>query len=102
MHVPLEAPPEYELHLPNDPRGARSKVNAVTIILDEGIANVTVALQQSGLSNNTLIVVSSENGVWIQLDRVGSIYALRGGKVADFEGGVSTAAFVSNKVRLMS
>ena len=76
-------------------------MNAVTVILDEGIANVTVALQQSGSFNNTLIVVSSDNGGWIHLDRGGNIYALRSGKVTDFGGGVSTVTCVSNKVRLM-
>ncbi|KAL3925964.1 MAG: hypothetical protein SGILL_000065 [Bacillariaceae sp.] len=95
MHGPLEAPPEYETPLPNDPRGARAKMNAMAAILDEGIANVTDALRQSCLYENTLIVVSSDNGGWIQLDHGGNNFPLRGGKTTDFEGGVRTAAFVS-------
>lgn len=94
MHGPLEAPPEYHLPLPNDPRGHRSKMNAMAAILDEGIRNVTEALKQTGMYKNTLIVVSSDNGGWIQLNRGGNNYPLRGGKVSDFEGGVRTAAFV--------
>jgi arylsulfatase I/J len=95
MHGPLEAPPEYELPLPNDPRGARARMNAMAAILDEGIANLTEALKETGLYENTLIVVSSDNGGWIQLDRGGNNYPLRGGKTTDYEGGVRTAAFVT-------
>ncbi|KAG7372537.1 sulfatase [Nitzschia inconspicua] len=94
MHGPLEAPREYHLPLPNDPRGARSQMNAMAAILDEGIRNVTNALRRAGMYDNTLIVVSSDNGGWIQLDRGGNNFPLRGGKVSDFEGGVRTAAFV--------
>jgi arylsulfatase B len=95
MHGPLEAPPEYHLPLPNDPRGARSKMNAMAAILDEGIHNVTKVLRQTGMYENTLIIFSSDNGGWIQLDHGGNNYPLRGGKVSDFEGGVRTAAFVA-------
>jgi arylsulfatase B len=95
MHGPLEAPPEYHIPLQDDPRGARSRMNAMAAILDEGIANVTNALYATGLYENTLIVVSSDNGGWIQSDHGGNNYPLRGGKVSDFEGGVRTAAFMA-------
>eukprot|EP00567_Pseudictyota_dubia_P004411 CAMPEP_0197436048 /NCGR_PEP_ID=MMETSP1175-20131217/3518_1 /TAXON_ID=1003142 /ORGANISM="Triceratium dubium, Strain CCMP147" /LENGTH=528 /DNA_ID=CAMNT_0042965229 /DNA_START=513 /DNA_END=2100 /DNA_ORIENTATION=+ len=95
MHGPLEAPVEYELPLPNDPREARAKMNAMAAVLDEGIRNVTNALKRTGLYDNALIVVSSDNGGWIQLDHGGNNYPLRGGKVTDYEGGVRTAAFLT-------
>ena len=96
MHGPLEAPPEYIKEVPNDTSsGRRSIMNGMGGILDEGIRNVTTALRQAGLYNNTLLVVSSDNGGWIQLNRGGNNYPLRGGKVSDFEGGVRTAAFVA-------
>jgi len=95
MHGPLEAPAEYETPLPNDPRRARSKMNGMAAILDEGVKNVTDALKRSGLYDQTLLIISSDNGGWIQLDRGGNNYPLRGGKVTDFEGGVRAAAFVT-------
>lgn len=98
MHGPLEAPPEYETPVPNDPRGARAKMNGMAAILDEGVANVTAALKKTGLYENTLIVVSSDNGGWLQVDFGGNNYPLRGGKVTDFEGGVKAAAFVTGGV----
>jgi arylsulfatase B len=95
MHGPLEAPPEYETPVPNDTTGARSKMNAMGAILDEGVANVTRALKQAGIYDNTLLVFSSDNGGWIQNNYGGNNYPLRGGKVSDFEGGVRAAAFVA-------
>ena len=70
-------------------------MNAMGAILDEGVANVTKALKTAGLYENTLLIVSSDNGGWLQQDRGGNNYPLRGGKVTDFEGGVRTAAFVA-------
>lgn len=96
MHAPLEVPPQYVKPVPNDdPKGARSKMNAMGAILDEGVANVTKALKRAGLYDNTLLLFSSDNGGWVQQDRGGNNYPLRGGKVTDFEGGVRTAAFLA-------
>lgn len=95
MHGPLEAPPEYIQPLPNDPRRARSKMNGMAAVLDEGVKNVTDALKRTGLYDNTLLIFSSDNGGWIQSDHGGNNYPLRGGKVTDFEGGVRAAAIVA-------
>ena len=102
MHGPLEAPPAYILPVENDapPKpgqhgGPRATMNAMGAILDEGVRNVTRALKQAGMWKNTLLIVSSDNGGWLQRNFGGNNYPLRGGKVTDFEGGVRTAAFVS-------
>lgn len=70
-------------------------MNAMGAILDEGIANVINALRRTGLYKDTLLVVASDNGGWIQNNYGGNNYPLRGGKVTDFEGGVRTVAFVA-------
>ena len=96
MHTPLEAQTEFIKDVPNDSSAnARGKMNALGAILDEGVRNVTTALQKSGLWENTLLIVTSDNGGWIQFNLGGNNYPLRGGKVSDFEGGVRTAAFVA-------
>ncbi|CAB9500962.1 Arylsulfatase B [Seminavis robusta] len=96
MHGPLEAPPEYETPVDNDsPHRARSRMNAMAAILDEGVQNVTRALRESGLYENAILIFSSDNGGWIQAEYGGNNYPLRGGKVTDFEGGVRAAAFVT-------
>lgn len=60
--------------------------------VDEGVANVTAALRETGQLDNTIIVVTSDNG---GLFFVGGFnYPLRGAKASAFEGGVRVPAAV--------
>ncbi|MFN2166789.1 MAG: sulfatase-like hydrolase/transferase, partial [Anaerolineae bacterium] len=52
--------------------------------LDEGIGAIVAALKAQGLYDNTLIVISSDNGPWFQGDPGG----VRGRKGETFEGGM--------------
>eukprot|EP00750_Incisomonas_marina_P008916 INCI15739.1.p1 GENE.INCI15739.1~~INCI15739.1.p1 ORF type:complete len:339 (+),score=51.19 INCI15739.1:177-1193(+) len=82
-HTPLEAPPGWPLrHVPNDTATAtRAHMNALVEVLDQGMLNVTNALKESGMWNETLLVFQADNGGWIQNDYGGNNFPLRGGKV---------------------
>ena len=64
--------------------------------MDEGIRNVTLALQKAGLWESTLLVFSADNGGPINIAQgAGNNFPLRGGKHTAFEGGVRTVALVA-------
>lgn len=95
-HNPLEAPEEVIKPVDNDPNKVRRMMNAMVTMLDQGVANVTRALKENNMWNNTLIVFSADNGGWITNNKLGgNNYPLRGGKVSDFEGGVRVNAFLN-------
>lgn len=74
----------------------RSQYAAMVSLVDEAIGNVTAALRAKGLWNDTLMVLSADNGGPLILDESGANNApLRGGKYSDWEGGVRVNAFVS-------
>lgn len=52
--------------------------------LDEGIGSLIASLKEAGVYENTLIVITSDNGPWFQ----GSPGAARGRKAETFEGGM--------------
>lgn len=65
-------------------------------LLDDTIGNITTLLKAKGMWNNTLIVLSADNGGPLVLAESGANnYPLRGGKYSQFEGGIRSAAFVS-------
>merc|ERR1740121_3112069 len=71
---------------------------------DEGVANVTAALDARGMMGSTVIIVTADNGGPVddsttpgvhEGDAIGaSNYPLRGGKHSIFEGGTRLTAFV--------
>lgn len=65
--------------------------------VDEGIKNVTDALEAKGLLNNTLIIFTSDNGGPTTTgDGVGSRnWPLRGGKHSVWEGGTRVTGFIN-------
>jgi len=68
--------------------------------VDEGIKNVTEALKEKGLYDNTLIVFTSDNGGPIGKELIEGMgigsknLPLRGGKVTVWEGGTRVTGFV--------
>jgi len=63
--------------------------------LDSGLGNITQALKDKGMWENTLIVFSSDNGGRADGQFGGNNWPLRGMKFSDFEGGVRVSAFAS-------
>merc|ERR1712232_1168235 len=94
-HSPMEAPQKYlDLY---DKNSTPSQVEyAFSSVIDAGIENVTRALKSKGMWENTLLVVSSDNGGPAFSDQhAASNFPLRGGKYTYFEGGIRVNAFVT-------
>ncbi|KAJ9450051.1 putative sulfatase PB10D8.02c [Diplonema papillatum] len=91
VHWPLEAPEEYMQKCAGKTGGntARQTVCALATLLDDGIGNVTRALQDIGRLDNTIVVFSSDNGGPTNNTEgtQSNNYPLRGGKNTIWEGG---------------
>ena len=61
-------------------------------MLDDCVRDVVGALKENGMWNNTLLVLSSDNG---PAHSYGDAFPLRGFKNSSFEGGIRVPAFVS-------
>jgi len=84
--------PHIPLYIPEEDR-ARSKgglYGDVVEGLDETVANVVAALKAKGVYDNTLILISSDNGPWFQGSRGND----RGRKGNTFEGGMHVPMIV--------
>mgnify|MGYP006078772707 FL=1 len=77
-------------HLDNDQYKLQG---AVVTELDYGVGNVTAALKRTGLWENTVLFLVSDNGA--QLDH-GYNWPLRGGKHTFWEGGVRVSSFLTS------
>eukprot|EP01083_Nonionella_stella_P022659 62666_1 len=74
----------------------RSTYHAMISVLDEIVGNITDLLKANDLWDNTLLVLSSDNGGPMDLRESGSNNTpLRGSKYTPWEGGIRVAAFVS-------
>lgn len=91
VHTPIRADPEvvakYERKLASRrwSRAWNPTYAAMIEAVDQSVASVQGKLDELGLSANTLVIFSSDNG---GLPRVSSNAPLRGGKGSLFEGGV--------------
>merc|ERR1719201_1382260 len=91
----MQAPDRF-LDLYDKDTTPSQKEYAFSSVIDEGLANVTKALKAKGMWDNTLLVVTSDNGGPSFSDQqAASNFPLRGGKYTEFEGGLRTNAFVS-------
>jgi arylsulfatase I/J len=120
IHAPLNAPAELYhaveeygeppcadnmatcfLKYPIDERDRRSYAAMVTFT-DKAVGEIVDALRGRGMWENTLMVVSSDNGgpqymspIGYQLMGSGNNLPLRGGKASEFEGGLRVNSFVT-------
>ncbi len=91
IHSPFQVPTNYAApyqHLPKPRNTAAGMLAAV----DEAIGQITAALEEKGLRDNTLIIFSSDNG---GPTKSTLNTPLRGGKGGIYEGGVRVAAFAT-------
>lgn len=74
----------------NQSKGPRETYVAMVERLDDGVGRILHALDTAGLSADTVVVFTSDNGA----TRSGSCGALRGFKGSTFEGGIRVPALV--------
>ena len=88
-HSPIQPPDEWLRRVKNREPGIserRAKLVALIEHLDDGIGKVLAALKDAGLSDDTLVIFTSDNGG--QLSAGAKNGPLRGGKQDMYEGGI--------------
>eukprot|EP00937_MAST-01D_sp_MAST-1D-sp2_P002025 g2025.t1 len=98
VHWPLEAPQEYLDRFAHSTGGnsERQAVCAMVAIMDESIGNVTQALKDKGIYDDTLLIFSTDNGGPANGNEgtQSNNWPLRGGKNTIWEGGTRGTAAI--------
>lgn len=93
VHAPHEVPERFKGHYAKLPEPRRTYAGMVSA-MDEAVGMIVDALEASGMSGETLVIFSSDNG-GPSPGRVTSNGPLRGAKSTLYEGGVRVPAFAT-------
>ena len=95
VHGPLEVPDKYLEGCNSIPYANRKIFCGMMKALDEGINNITETLDKAGYLDDTVIILTTDNGG--QTAAGSSNWPLRGNKGTVFEGGLRGFSFVWSK-----
>ncbi len=87
VHTPIEATKKYQDRFPNETNKKQRDYNAMTSAMDDAVGSIVKAIDDSGLTENTVIVFLNDNGGPIYTG-VQSNSPLKLGKLFLFEGGI--------------
>ena len=93
IHGPHQVPKNYKEPYQNLPK-LRQTIAGMLSAVDEAIGQITVALVDAGLRENTLLIFSSDNGGPAP-GKATMNTPLRAGKGTVYEGGIRVCAFVN-------
>ncbi|XP_065826529.1 arylsulfatase J-like [Oscarella lobularis] len=94
-HTPYQVPQPYLDKFRFIDDDLRRVYHAMVYYLDEVVGNITDMFKSKGMWNNTLVVVSADNGGPEHNNTGANNYPLKGGKQSNWQGGVRVNAFVS-------
>ena len=92
VHAPLDVPSSYLTNFSSIASDNRKQYLAMVKYFDDVVGELVTALQSKNMWNDTLIVVSSDNGGYLS---GANNHPLKGTKGSDWQGGVRVNAFVS-------
>ena len=95
VHAPYQVPAKYLKKFGFIHNELRQVYHAMVNYFDDVIRELTQALKTKGMWDNTLFVVSSDNGGPVHTGAGANNYPLKGGKHSDWQGGVRVNTFVS-------
>ncbi|KAA6350736.1 Arylsulfatase [termite gut metagenome] len=96
MHVPIFCSEEFA------GKSGHGVYGDAVLEIDWSIGQILKALEDKGLSENTLIIFSSDNGPWLQEGPLGGeAFPLREGKSTSYEGGVRVPAIAYWKGKII-
>ena len=98
VHEPFEVPDEYVEMYANVNDKSRSTYLGMVTAMDDAVGNITQALKDHGLYDNSIIIWFSDNGGPEGYEA--SNWPLRGSKYTLFEGGTRTPAMIHSPTHL--
>lgn len=87
-HVPLYCTEEFE------GKSGRGLYGDVLLEIDWSVGEVNRALKESGLDNNTIVILTSDNGPWISYGNHAGSTPFREAKGTTFDGGIRSACLM--------
>lgn len=95
VHTPFQVPNRYVDEFDFIDHEGRKYYQAMSKYLDDFIGELVDTLQSKGLWDNTLFIVSADNGGPVYSGGGGNNYPLKGGKLSDWQGGVRGNGFIN-------
>ncbi len=96
-HVPLAVSDKFK------GKSKQGLFGDVVMEIDWSVSEIMKALQKNGLSENTLVIFTSDNGPWLNFgNHAGSAGGLREGKGCSWEGGQRVPCIMSWPARIPS